>query len=134
MGPGGRSRPGGRVRVRSMASMPPELAGHPDRLRWNARYSGVVASFAAHPLAGQALPLPLPDGPVLDRASGASGSGLGAAGGPGQAAAGAGRQVTAVDAAEVALRLLGGEAERRRLSARITLVHADLAEWRPEPG
>ena len=109
-----------------MASMPPELAGHPDRLRWNARYSGVVASFAAHPLAGQALPLPLPDGPVLDRASGPSGSVL--------LAAAAGRQVTAVDAAEVALCLLGGEAERRRLSARITLVHADLAEWRPEPG
>jgi hypothetical protein len=32
------------------------LAGHPDRLRWNARYEGgYMPSFAAHPLAEVAL-------------------------------------------------------------------------------
>jgi SAM-dependent methyltransferase len=110
-----------------MRDVPRDLAGHPDRLRWNAKYAdGFVASFAAHPLAEQALAMPLPDGPVLDLASGPSGSAL--------LAAAAGRQVTAVDAAEVALRILGQEARRRQLSKRITLVHADLGAWRPRPG
>ncbi|MGO8883298.1 MAG: methyltransferase domain-containing protein [Streptosporangiaceae bacterium] len=109
------------------AEIAPELAGLPDRLRWNARYSGgFTPSFAAHPLAVAALSLPLPNGPVLDLACGPSGSAL--------AAAAAGRQVTAVDAAEVALGLLAGEASRRGLAALITLVHADLATWQPAPG
>lgn len=106
--------------------VPPELAGHPDRLRWNARYTGYVTSFAAHPLAVRALSMRLPDGPVLDLASGPSGSAL--------LAAAAGRQVTAVDAADVALRLLGQEARRRGTGDLITLVHADLHAWRPQPG
>lgn len=105
----------------------PELAGHPDRLRWNARYqSGFVASFAAHPLAVLALSMRLPDGPVLDLASGPSGIAL--------LAAAAGRRVTAVDASEVALGLLGEEARRRCLDELISLVHADLGAWRPQPG
>ncbi|HUK68830.1 MAG TPA: class I SAM-dependent methyltransferase [Streptosporangiaceae bacterium] len=104
-----------------------ELAGHPDRVRWNARYSGgIAASFAAHPLAARALSMGLPAGPVLDLACGPSGSAL--------RAAAAGRRVTAVDASEVALGLLGQEARRRGLSDLITLVHADLGAWRPEPG
>jgi SAM-dependent methyltransferase len=101
-----------------------ELTGHPDRLRWNARYeerSGVA--FAAHPLAVRALSLPPPDGPVLDLACGPSGAAL--------LAAAAGRRVTAVDVSEVALRLLGEEARRRGLAGLITLVHADLGTWRP---
>jgi SAM-dependent methyltransferase len=111
-----------------MRHVRPELAGHPDRLRWNARYSGggFVPSFAAHPLAVRALSGRLPDGPVLDLASGPSGSAL--------LAAEAGRRVTAVDASEVALSLLGRQARHLRLSGLISLVHADLYAWRPEPG
>jgi hypothetical protein len=111
--------------VPCMQDVPAELAGHPDRLRWNAKY-GPGVSFAAHPLATAALSLPLPDGPVLDLACGPSGSGL--------LAAAAGRAVTAVDIAEVALGLLGAEAERRGLRELITIVHADLGKWRPQPG
>jgi len=101
-----------------------DLAGHPDRLRWNARYTeGPGASFVPHPLAAAALSVPPPDGPVADLASGPSGATL--------LFAGAGREVTAVDISEVALGLLGSEASRRGVRERITLVQADLAEWRP---
>jgi len=103
-----------------------ELAGHPDALRWNVRYgAGFAASFAAHPLAVLALSMRLPDGPVLDLASGPSGSAL--------LAAAAGRRVTAVDVSDVALGLLDEEAGRRGLSGLISLVHADLGTWRPQP-
>jgi len=106
--------------------VPEELVGHPDRLRWNGRYGNdFVASFVPHPLAVRALSVPPPDGPAADLASGPSGSAL--------LAAAAGRQVTAVDVAEVALGLLGQEAKRRGLSDLITLVHADLGVWRPPP-
>jgi len=107
-----------------MRQIRPELVGHPDRLRWNARYSGeFVPSFAAHPLAATALAMRLPEGPVLDLACGPSGSAL--------LAAEAGRRVTAVDASDVALGLLLGEASRRQLDEMITVVHADLHNWRP---
>ena len=109
-----------------MRDIPGDLAGHPDRLRWNARYEGSFeASFEPHPLAVRALSLRLPDGPVADLACGPSGSAL--------LAAAAGRQVTAVDIAEVALDLLAREARRRGLSDLITVVHADLETWRPAP-
>ena len=50
-----------------------DLAGHPDRARWNARYRALSApSFTAHPLAAAALGLDLPDGPVADLACGTS--------------------------------------------------------------
>ena len=101
-----------------------DLTGHPDRLRWNARYAeGPAASFVPHPLATAALSVPPPDGPVADLASGPSGAALLAAAG--------GREVTAVDVSDVALGLLGREASRRGLRERITLVEADLREWRP---
>ena len=104
-----------------------DLAGHPDRLRWNARYSaGFAATFAAHPLAARALAEELPDGPVLELACGPSGSAL--------LAAQAGRRVTAVDVSEVALGLLGAQARRRGIGERITLVQADLTTWRPQRG
>ncbi len=104
----------------------PGLAGHPDRLRWNARYAGGAApSFAAHPLAVRALAAGPPAGPVADLACGASGTALLAAAG--------GRRVTAVDISEVALEMLAAEAGRRGLGHLITLVHADLAAWRPRP-
>jgi SAM-dependent methyltransferase len=103
-----------------------ELAEHPDRQRWNARYAGFEASFEPHPLATAALSLRLPDGPVADLACGPSGSAL--------LAAAAGRRVTAVDISEVALDLLAARARRRGLAGLITLVHADLGEWRPAPG
>jgi SAM-dependent methyltransferase len=99
---------------------------HPDRVRWNARYAtGDAPSFAPHPLAVTGLALGLPAGPVLELACGPSGSAL--------AAAAAGRRVTAVDVSDVALRLLADEAARRGLGGLISLVHADLAVWRPEP-
>jgi SAM-dependent methyltransferase len=104
-----------------------DLADHPDRRRWNARYADdFAASFAAHPLMAMALSQPLPDGPVLDLASGPSGSAL--------LAAAAGRRVTAVDVSDTALRLLAEEASRRGMMTLISLVHADLAAWRPQPG
>jgi SAM-dependent methyltransferase len=109
-----------------MREVPPELAGHPDRLRWNARYEGTRPSFEPHPLAVRALSLPLPGGPVADLACGASGSAL--------LAASAGRRVTAVDVSELALSLLAGEAGRRGLGGLITVVQADLRAWTPDPG
>ena len=100
--------------------------GHPDRVRWNARYAaGSAPSFRPHPLAARALALGLPDGPVADLACGPSGSAL--------LAAEHGRLVTAVDVSEVALGLLGDEARRRGLGHLITLVQADLPAWSPEP-
>jgi SAM-dependent methyltransferase len=108
-----------------MRDVPDNLARHPDRLRWNARYEGFEGSFEPHPLAVRALSLRLPDGPVADLACGPSGSAL--------LAAAAGRQVIAVDIAEVALDLLAREARRRGLGDLITVVHADLETWRPPP-
>jgi SAM-dependent methyltransferase len=103
-----------------------EPLDHPDRARWNARYGmDYVPSFGPHPVALSALALGAPAGPVLDLACGPSGSAL--------AAAEAGRHVTAVDVSDVALRLLADEAQRRGLTGLISLVHADLAAWRPEP-
>jgi SAM-dependent methyltransferase len=99
---------------------------HPDRIRWNAKYAaGFVPSFRPHPLAVRALGPGLPDGPVADLACGPSGVAL--------LAAEQGRRVTAVDVSEVALKLLGAEARRRGLGHLITLVHADLSGWAPEP-
>ena len=108
----------------------PKLAGHPDQVRWDARYTGSTPSFRPHPLAGQALSPDLPGGPlpagsVADLACGPSGSAL--------LGAAQGRHVTAVDVSAVALDLLGQGARRRGLADRITLVHADLATWRPDP-
>jgi SAM-dependent methyltransferase len=106
-----------------MHPIPPELADHPDRLRWNARYSGSAPSFAPHPVAEAALALPLPDGPVLELACGPSGSAL--------LAAATGRPVTAVDASDVALGMLADEARHRGLGSLITPVLADLGSWQP---
>lgn len=109
-----------------MPDVPSGLGDHPDRRRWNAKYTERAGgSFAVHPLAARALSLPPPDGPVLDLACGPSGAAL--------AAAADGRAVTAVDVSDVALRLLGAEARRRGLDHLITLVPADLARWRPPP-
>lgn len=111
-----------------MGDVPADLAAHPDRLRWNARYEegGSGRTFEPHPLAEAALALRLPDGPVADLACGPSGSAL--------LAAAAGRAVTAVDVSEVALGMLAAEARRRGLGDLITCVQADLGRWRPEPG
>jgi hypothetical protein len=101
------------------------LADHPDRVRWNARYrNGFSASFRPHPLVLRAMSMPLVAGPVLDLASGPSGSAL--------FAARTGRSVLAVDASDVALELLAGEVARRGLTDLISLTHADLSVWRPE--
>jgi SAM-dependent methyltransferase len=104
----------------------PVAGHHADRIRWNAKYgAGFVPSFAPHRLAVRALALDPPDGPVADLACGPSGAAL--------LAAEQGRPVTAVDVSEVALGLLGDEARRRGLGHLITLVHADLSAWMPEP-
>ncbi|MFB4306755.1 methyltransferase domain-containing protein [Actinomadura sp. GTD37] len=108
-----------------MDDVPPGLAEHPDRLRWNAKYGDAPALSSAHPLAERALALPLPDGGVLDLASGPSGSAL--------LAAAAGRRVTAVDISEIALDRLGAEARRHGLDSLITPVQSDLGAWLPEP-
>jgi SAM-dependent methyltransferase len=103
-----------------------DLARHPDRERWNARYERRdPLSFEPHPVAVRALSLELPYGPVADLACGPGGGAL--------LAAAAGRQVTAVDISDVALGLLAEEAGRRGLGELITVVRADLGEWRPEP-
>ena len=105
----------------------PEVLEHQDRLRWNARYSGDFrASFRPRQVALAALARPLPAGPVLDLASGPSGIAL--------LAAAAGRDCVAVDASDTGLGLLAAEAARRRLTGRISLVQADLARYRPDPG
>src|ERR1700724_1510056 len=96
--------------------------GHPDRIKWNARYAArSVPSFTPHSLAVRALALDLPDGAVGELGCGPSGSALLAA------APGAG--VTAADMSEVALGLLGDEARRRGLGHLITVVHAELPSW-----
>jgi SAM-dependent methyltransferase len=101
-----------------------ELAHHPDRLKWNAKYSrGDAAPFEPHPLAVRALTMRLPEGAIADLACGLSGTAL--------LAAAAGRHVTAVDVSDVALGGLGREAQRRGLRDRLTLVHADLTAWHP---
>jgi hypothetical protein len=56
--------------------MPPDTTGarpvpdgHPDRVKWNARYAaGFVPSFTPHPLAVRVFEsaVDLPDGPVAD--------------------------------------------------------------------
>ena len=104
-----------------------ELAGHPDRERWNARYEGRnLVSFEPHPVAVRALSLALPDRPIADLACGLGGSAL--------LAAAAGHRVTAVDISDVALGMLAEEASRRGLGELITVVQADLGAWCPEPG
>lgn len=120
------SRPASTGQAVMISEASAATSGEPDRRRWNARYDGFPASFAPHPLAVAALSLPLPAGPVLDLASGPSGSAL--------AAATAGRQVTAVDVSDVALAMLAAEAARRGVAGQIDLVHADLTDWQPEPG
>jgi hypothetical protein len=98
-----------------------------DRQRWNARYcGGFIASFQAHPIAKLALSLPLPDGPMLDLASGPSGAVL--------LAAEAGRPSVAVDVSDVALSLIARAAARRSLAGPVAVVQADLTSWRPRPG
>ncbi|WP_433335087.1 class I SAM-dependent methyltransferase [Spirillospora sp. CA-294931] len=109
-----------------MRDVPAELAAHPDRLKWNAKYrDGAGGSFLPHPLAERALDLALPDGPVLELACGPSGAAL--------LAARSGRRVTAVDISEIALDRLGREARERGVAELITLVQADLEVWRPDP-
>jgi hypothetical protein len=107
----------------------PVPADHADRLRWNAKYAaGFVPSFVPHPLAARvfgSLSSDLPDGPLAELACGPSGAAL--------LAAASGRRVTAVDVSEIALGMLGEEARRRGLDHLITLVHADLSAWWPDP-
>jgi Methyltransferase domain len=95
-----------------------------DLERWNARYGGeFTASFVPHPLAERALALPLPAGPVLDLASGPSGTVL--------VAAASGRPSVAVDISDVALRLLRARVRAQLPAGRVAIVQADLDTWRP---
>ncbi|MBI3183263.1 MAG: class I SAM-dependent methyltransferase [Myxococcales bacterium] len=98
-------------------------ADHPDRVKWNERYSAARPGFEPHPLVEQALEAGLPEGPVLELACGASGSAL--------ALAESGRDVVALDVSDVALGLLEAEARRRGLP-RITLRQVDLRAMEPD--
>ncbi len=121
-----------------MSEVPARLTALPDRLKWNERYSapGYVPSFKPHDLAVRALsgsrplapdaPSLVPEGPVLELACGPSGSAL--------LAASTGLPVTAVDASDVALDLLAREAGARGLADLLTVVLADLRDWRPDAG
>jgi hypothetical protein len=107
--------------------MPPAVAAdHPDRLKWNAKYQDLQPDFRPHPLVDRALAHGVGRGPVLELACGPSGNAL--------ALLGQGRDVVCVDVSEIALELLEREAVRRGLSARLTLVHADLFEYTPPGG
>jgi hypothetical protein len=96
-----------------------------DLERWNARYGGreFTASFLPHPLAERALALPLPAGPVLDLASGPSGTVL--------LAAASGRPAVAVDISDVALRMLRARVRARPPAGQVAMLQADLDTWRP---
>jgi hypothetical protein len=96
-----------------------------DRDKWNTKYraAGYTASFLPHPLAERALALPLPSGPVLDLASGPSGSAL--------LAAAVGRLSVAVDISDAALSLLSEHAATHALAGQLALVQADLETFRP---
>ncbi|HEX6934023.1 MAG TPA: class I SAM-dependent methyltransferase [Streptosporangiaceae bacterium] len=97
-----------------------------DLERWNERYGGEFeASFLPHPLAERALALPLPAGPVLDLASGPSGTVL--------LAAGSGRRSVAVDISDVALSLLRARVRAQPPAGPVAIVQADLDTWRPRP-
>jgi hypothetical protein len=98
-----------------------------DQDRWNTRYcrADFTPAFLPNPLAEQALALSLPPGPVIDLASGPSGSAL--------LAAAAGRQSVAVDISDVALSLLSAHAREKGLVGQLVIVQADLETWRPRP-
>ncbi|WP_317493552.1 methyltransferase domain-containing protein [Haloechinothrix sp. LS1_15] len=103
--------------------VPPELVDHPDRLRWNQRYTEAEPDFAPHPLVAEALDVGIPAGPVLELACGRSGSAL--------ALAAKGREITAVDVADHALAQLWRQARRRELDGRIRCVLADVSCYTP---
>lgn len=99
----------------------PALREHPNRVDWNARYEragSAHAPFAPVPWLADVLRAGVPDGPVLELASGRSGTAL--------ALAAHGRQVTAIDVSDVALLQLDSEAVRRGVADRLNLVQADL--------
>lgn len=104
----------------------PALREHPNRVDWNARYEragSAHAPFAPVPWLADVLRAGVPDGPVLELASGRSGTAL--------ALAAHSRQVTAIDVSDVALLQLDSEAVRRGVADRLNLVQADLGCWEP---
>lgn len=109
-----------------MVPVPPQLRDHPDRRRWNARYRDAPPEFEPHPLVAEAANAGFPAGPVLELASGRSGSAL--------ALAASGRDVRAVDVSDLALGQLAAEAERRGLAEKISVVLADVPSYRPGGG
>ena len=104
---------------------PQRLEGHPDRLKWNARYREPkrLAPRVSCPLYEQAALLGYPVGPVLELACGMSTQAL--------VQAAAGREVLAVDISNVALDRIRKEAVEQSLGARLICVEADLKTWRP---
>ncbi|MCD2157882.1 class I SAM-dependent methyltransferase [Rhodococcus cerastii] len=104
----------------------PTLDEHPDRILWNEKYRrgrDPDPTFAPHPWIVEILDDPhLPDGPVLELASGPSGTALALA---------RARPVTAIDVSDVALAQLAAESVRRGLRHQLTLLHTDLTRWTP---
>lgn len=99
-------------------------APQPRRLERAIRTRGFGArAVAPVPWLADVLRAGVPDGPVLELASGRSGTAL--------ALAAHGRQVTAIDVSDVALLQLDSEAVRRGVADRLNLVQADLGCWEP---
>ena len=101
------------------------LASHPDRIKWNDRFSNPKEFWTLEPsaLLTRAMAEGIPVGPVLELACGVSGNAL--------TLAKAGREVLAVDISDVALSRLQAEAEQQQLAAHLTCIQADLNTWQP---
>jgi 2-polyprenyl-3-methyl-5-hydroxy-6-metoxy-1,4-benzoquinol methylase len=102
------------------------LADHPDRLKWNQKHRQTEKASAWQPAAilETIRDMHLPPGPVLELACGLSGNAL--------TIAAQGREVLAVDISDVALEAVEREAATQGLAERISVLQADLLQWKPE--
>lgn len=107
-----------------MKAASPELADHPDRLKWNEKYRQAVPAFRSGPWSSELVALHPPHGPVLELAGGLSGTAL--------KLAAIGRSVTVIDVSDTALSQLAEEAFRRGIGRRLTMIHADLTHWKSD--
>lgn len=98
------------------------LANHPDKIKWNEKYSRVFRKeFIPHPILESIKNLSLPSAPVLELACGLSGNVL--------ELASLGYRVLAVDISDVALDLLANQLKEKQLEPRVSLLVEDLNNW-----
>lgn len=99
------------------------LANHPDRIKWNEKYSKVSAQeYLPHPILQNIEEIqPLPPSPILELACGLSGNVL--------SLASLGHNVLAADISDVALNLLSNIAKQKQLEPLITFLPVDLNNW-----